>query len=132
MRVLLVDDEKLILKGMSHLLDILQQDCMCAHNGKEALQAIDRQQVDLVISDIHMPRMNGFQLAQAIRQKQPDLPIVLITGCIWKDLKERAAKVGVRRILRKPFKFNNLLEIITEIEDNNRKHRMVATKGGED
>ena len=128
MRVLLVDDDKMILKGMSRLLDILQQDCVNAPSGKEALQVIDHQPVDLVISDIQMPRMNGFQLAHAIGQVKPDLPVVLITGCIWNDLEERAAEVGVRKILRKPFKFNDLLEIITEIEDNNRKHETDATK----
>ena len=121
MRILLVDDEEIILRGMTRLLDILQHTCVCVSNGQEALQVIEGQPVDLVISDIQMPRMDGFQLVRAIRDIRPELPIILLTGAIVDGMEEEGARQGIYAIYRKPVKFVDLEQAVKKIEEGNRE-----------
>ncbi|APV42654.1 hybrid sensor histidine kinase/response regulator [Pseudomonas frederiksbergensis] len=107
--VLVVDDDSLVLTSTCLLLEDLGHRVVSATSGAQALEVFDAEAaIDLVITDMAMPQLNGAQLAQAIRTKKPDLPIILATGYA-----ERLEGFATRLPrLSKPFTQLNLVEII--------------------
>ena len=107
--VLVVDDDSLVLTSTCLLLEDLGHRVISAASGAQALAMLDSEQaIDLVITDMAMPQMNGAQLAQAIRIIKPNLPIILATGYA-----ERLEGFATRLPrLSKPFTQLNLVEII--------------------
>ncbi|MGF6330532.1 PAS domain S-box-containing protein [Pseudomonas sp. BS3782 TE3695] len=109
LRVLVVDDDSLVLTSTSLLLEDLGHQVISAASGAQALALFDsEQEFDLVITDMVMPKMNGAQLAQAIRIIRPHLPIILATGYAERleGFESRLPR------LSKPFTQLNLVEII--------------------
>ncbi|MDQ3202047.1 MAG: response regulator, partial [Pseudomonadota bacterium] len=107
--VLVVDDDSLVLTSTSLLLEDLGHRVISAVSAAQALKVFDSDQpVDLVITDMAMPQMDGAQLAQEIRNLRPDLPIILATG--YAERLEGFATKLPR--LSKPFTQLNLVEII--------------------
>ncbi|MGV8890254.1 MAG: PAS domain S-box protein [Pseudomonas sp.] len=107
--VMVVDDDSLVLTSTCLLLEDLGHRVISAASGAQALAMFDSEQaIDLVITDMAMPQMNGAQLAQAIRVIKPSLPIILATGYA-----ERLEGFATRLPrLSKPFTQLNLVEII--------------------
>jgi PAS domain S-box-containing protein len=107
--VLVVDDDSLVLTSTCLLLEDLGHRVISATSGAQALEVFDTESaIDLVITDMAMPQMNGAQLAQAIRTMKPSLPIILATGYA-----ERLEGFATRLPrLSKPFTQLNLVEII--------------------
>jgi CheY-like chemotaxis protein len=109
--VLVVDDDSLVLTSTGLLLEDLGHRVVAAMSGAKALEVFETEQhIDLVITDMAMPHMNGAQLAQAIRLKQPDLPIILATG--YAERLEGFATMLPR--LSKPYTQLNLVEVIAQ------------------
>lgn len=107
--VLVVDDDSLVLTSTCLLLEDLGHRVISAVSAAQALKVFDSDQaVDLVITDMAMPKMDGAQLAQQIRNLRPDLPIILATG--YAERLEGFATDLPR--LSKPFTQLNLVEII--------------------
>jgi CheY-like chemotaxis protein len=79
-RILLVDDNALGLAARKSVLEEQGYRVTTASEGKEGLEHLDRHKFDLLITDYKMPRMNGRELIARVRQRFPDMPIVLISG----------------------------------------------------
>ena len=78
-KILVVDDEKLIVKGIRFSLEQDDMEVDCAYDGEEALQYAKNCEYDLVLLDVMLPKMDGFQVCQAIREFS-DMPIVMLTA----------------------------------------------------
>ena len=80
--IILVDDEPMVLKMLQTFLTSQDYSVICASGGQEALSIIEQQQyaIDLLITDIRMPDMNGIRLLEAVRQLLPSLPVLLTTA----------------------------------------------------
>ena len=79
-KILVVDDVDTIARVYARFLERQGYEVQIAFNGEEALTVWEKFQPDLIISDIRMPKMSGFELANKIRKKKPDQKIVLMTG----------------------------------------------------
>jgi len=79
-KIMVVDDVDTIARVYARFLERMGYEVRIAFNGQEALELWDSYQPDLIISDIRMPKMNGFELANAIRKKKADQKIILMTG----------------------------------------------------
>ncbi|MBB3134693.1 PAS domain S-box-containing protein [Rhizobium pisi] len=112
LRVLAVDDDGLVLMNTTLMLEDLGHTVFEAMAGSEALDILHKQQVDLVICDHAMPRMTGTQLAQAIRDEWPEMPIILATG--YAELPEGAGVINLPR-LGKPFSQAQLADAISRV-----------------
>lgn len=118
-RILIVDDVREILTGISSILEMEGYEAITAENGIQALEVIDNN-IDLVVSDILMPEMDGIELCQIIRDKFPDIKMILISGGGRQsnlksnyDYLETAKKLtGVDTLLKKPF---NPEELVSQI-----------------
>ena len=102
MRVLMIDDETVACSTVEKILAGSGNSLECTGSWEIALQEIKNQSVDLVITDIGLPRMEGFQLAHTINVRKPNLPIIMMSEFIDDDIIERAAQEGITKLLRKP------------------------------
>jgi len=107
--VMVVDDDSLVLTSTRLLIEDLGHRVLCAPSGTQALRLYEQHpDIDLVITDMAMPQMDGAQLAKLLRDRQPDLPVILATG--YAERLEGFATQLPR--LTKPFKQIDLVHII--------------------
>ncbi len=107
MRVLVVDDEKLLVKGIKFNLENDGYEVLTGSDGQEALEIASSQQVDLIILDVMMPRMDGLEACQRIREFS-DVPIIMLTAKADDMDKLMGFEHGADDYLTKPF---NILEL---------------------
>jgi len=115
LRILISEDEKLNFILLKKLLERSYQDNIVidhAVNGKEAIDICDGT-VDLVLMDIEMPIMDGFEASEILKQRYPDIPIIIQTAHCSQAHKERAKSLGCNAFLAKPIvkkEFEDLLD----------------------
>ena len=108
-RVLCVDDETVILQILRRLLEAQGFEPVTCGDPLCALSLFDEGQIDVVITDIHMPGMDGLALMRALRERQPDLPVVVVTGHGTVETAIQALREGATGMLVKPFSGTELL-----------------------
>ena len=111
-RVLLVDDERLLHGVVSRLLGRHGIEVTSCTSARQALDALDGAGFDLVVTDFQMPEMDGLELLARIRDRDPGLPVVMITGHATVQHAVRAMSRGVVDYLPKPFTTEVLLECV--------------------
>ncbi|WP_321391202.1 response regulator [uncultured Desulfuromusa sp.] len=110
--ILIVDDEHNTRIGLVKMLCQDGYKTESVANGIEALEYLDEKTVDLVITDINMPKMNGFVFVRKLNQYYPHIKVIMMTACIEEDYDLKLADLGVFECLHKPFKMENLRTII--------------------
>lgn len=112
-KVLIVDDEA-IMRGMLEIELEDQYDVFTASNASQAFEILARDQIDLVISDINMPDMKGYDLAASLRQKYTRCKVALITGYNIDDYVRMAKEHNISNIISKstPFNFDEFNSIV--------------------
>jgi len=117
-RVLLVDDNAGLLKTLQVMLEEAGQIVHTASSGRKALQMLEENPVDLVITDLGMPQMNGWELAEAIKAKAPWTPVAILTGWGEQGVQaETRRQVFVDRCLFKPIQLSVLMETIATLTE---------------
>ena len=111
-KVLVVDDEKLIVKGIRFSLEQDGMDVDCAYDGEEALAMARANEYDMILLDIMLPKMDGFEVCQAIREFS-DMPIVMLTAKGDDMDKILGLEYGAYDYITKPF---NILEVKARIK----------------
>ena len=111
-KILCVDDEETIRYFLSAALSDKGYAVDTAHDGQHALD-IWRPDISLLITDIKMPRMNGFDLVERLRKDHPHLPIIMLTG--YNDYEQRALEYGVDEFITKPFDLNLLYSSVRRL-----------------
>jgi two-component system chemotaxis sensor kinase CheA len=116
--ILVVEDSITSRMLLKDILESAGYVVSTAINGAEAVGALERERFDLVVSDVEMPRMNGFELTESIRadERWPDLPVILITGLERDDQRARGLAAGANEyIVKGSFEQSNLLEAIRRL-----------------
>lgn len=111
-KVLVVDDEKLIVKGIRFSLEQDGMEVDCAYDGEEALNMAKANKYDMILLDIMLPKMDGFEVCQAIREFS-DMPIVMLTAKGDDMDKILGLEYGADDYITKPF---NILEVKARIK----------------
>jgi DNA-binding NtrC family response regulator len=115
--ILIVDDEEFLLQYVRLVLVRAGYAVLTAENGEEAwdLMADNRQEIRLLLTDIVMPgSFDGFELAERVRKRHPDLPVLFMTGAPLQANVSKDGLTGQRKLLRKPFLPDQLLTIVRE------------------
>jgi DNA-binding NtrC family response regulator len=112
MRILVVEDEESLRITLAANLELEGYQVIEASDGKEALEILKREAVDLVMSDIRMPNMSGVDLLLQVKNTHPELPFLLMTAYAMEDEVDAAICQGVFTVLRKPFDFNAAIAAI--------------------
>lgn len=116
--ILIVEDEPLIREGIVALvpfeeLNITQ--VFQAENGQMALELIQRQPVDILLTDINMPKLDGIALAQQVKRILPATHIIFLTGYDYFDYALSAVKLGVDDYVLKPISKKDVIEMLTKV-----------------
>ena len=107
------------------LADILASDghkVLSASNGADALEIFNRERFDLVLTDLEMPVMSGWEVANAIKEQAPEVIIAIITGWGTQLDQSEIEKNGVDIVVNKPFRVNQILNLVEEAREM--KHRI--------
>jgi putative nucleotidyltransferase with HDIG domain len=123
--VLIVDDDHLVRDALRFALEDAGYDVWAVAHGADALAVLESQAVDIVLSDIFMPGMNGFELLKQIRQRRPDVPVILVTGFGNIEMARQALKEGATDFITKPY---NVSEIPILIERNLMRHTIESSR----
>lgn len=115
--VMIVDDSVTVRKVTSRLLERHNFDVITAKDGVDAIEQLENVKPDLMLLDIEMPRMDGFEVTNWIRHHEihQDLPIIMITSRTGEKHRERAFSLGVTNYMGKPFQEADLLENIQNL-----------------
>lgn len=125
-RVLIAEDNdqvrRMLVKALSNAgFDVLE----CA-DGMQALRTLETRPVDIVVTDIEMPRMDGYHLLQWVRQHRPMVPCVVISGMLSPQMEARCHQLGARTCVPKPLDVSSLMTHVRALT----KHRRPASKSG--
>ena len=113
-RILVADDELDIVMGLSDRLKWLGHEVTTACDGQDALTALESHPIDLVFLDLQMPRMNGIEALSRIRQRWPDLPVIILTAYGTIPLAVEAMKGGAVDFITKPFANTQLDSVVAK------------------
>lgn len=110
--ILIADDEPLFLKTTAALLRKAGFRCTTAGNGEAALEALSREPVDLVLSDLNMPGNLKLELLREGRSKWPDVPVIVVTGAPSLPTAIESVRLGIADYLLKPVRYEDLLSAV--------------------
>jgi len=102
-RILIVDDEDIVIRSCQRILAAGDFQVDAARNGLEALAKVQKGDYDMLILDIKMPKMNGIEVLQRVKEAYPDIDVIMITGLNQIDTAVKAMKLGAFDYLPKPF-----------------------------
>lgn len=115
--VMVVDDSVTVRKVTTRLLERQGMRVITARDGVDAITQLDEQLPDIMLLDIEMPRMDGFEVATRVRhdERTKDLPIIMITSRSGDKHRERALEIGVNEYMSKPFMDAKLIKSISDL-----------------
>jgi CheY-like chemotaxis protein len=119
-RILIIDDEELIIKSLSRLLEKNGYEVFIAKNGRDALIITEDEQFDLIIADIRMPGMNGVETVNSIyknlqTRKSQRVPTIFITGFADETMHQKAKELMPVAYIYKPFDISDFIERIKRV-----------------
>jgi len=109
MKILLVDDSFVTLKKATRVIESLGgYQCITAADGKLGLDAIEQNDdLNLIVTDVHMPNMDGLEFIQEIRKREIKTPIIVCTADVQKSTSEKAMELGANLVINKPDLFDS-------------------------
>ncbi len=113
--ILVVDDEENAREGLSKILSKEGYRVETAANGKEAIDTLRRRRYDLVITDMRMPLMDGFEVLREIKKMDENIGVIMITAYGEVESYLEAMNMGVFEYINKPVRVNELKRVISKI-----------------
>ena len=115
-RILVIDDSAVVRELLEQMLRLTGHDVAVAGNGKEGLDQLRRQQVELVITDLFMPEKEGLETIQELRRDFPNIPIIAMSGEPgMPSLLGIAKRFGAMKTIEKPFDRNEMMAAVEEV-----------------
>jgi len=114
-KILIVDDSDELTHVIADFLGMFGYRVQTAKDGVDALKHLEQEHMDIVVSDIHMPKMDGYTLMTEIKNKYPETPIILITGFSISEAKKMAFEKGANAFVAKPFHLKDLKGVIESV-----------------
>ncbi len=117
--ILLVEDEDLLRNGVQEMLELHDFHVIGAGDGIEALEWLEEAEIDLVITDLVMPKMDGVDFVHRLREKRPTLPVIVVSGSSKSVMDRYGINTldipGANASLPKPFKSNELVGLVKNL-----------------
>ena len=116
-RILICDDDPAILRVLEVNLEVEGYETLLAHHGEEALEVALAEHPDLIILDIMMPRLDGYQTCQKLKAQSSteQIPVVFLSAKAQQSDIEKGKSFGVSEYLTKPFDRNDLLDVVERL-----------------
>ncbi len=116
LKLLFVEDEDDLLEIISDTLTKLDANYKTAINGKDALEILAKDDIDIVITDINMPVMNGLDLIENINKLYPNIKVIIMSAHTETEYIQKAKELGVEDYLIKPFDFIKFIELVASMD----------------
>lgn len=116
-KLLVVDDEQYLRDKVSSNVDWEQHNCRVfeAKDGYEALSILKREEIDILITDIRMPGMDGIELIRRAKEERPNLRVIVISEYADFEYARESLRLGVEDYVLKPFRTQRLLEMVQKL-----------------
>lgn len=122
-RLLIVDDERIAVKNLEHVMRKDGYEVVTAHSGAAALTALEKHPIDVVLTDLKMERVDGMQVLKRAREMLPDCEVVVITGFATLESAVAAMKQGAFNYIAKPFRLEEVRKVVAEAMEKIRLKR---------
>lgn len=111
---MIIEDDPDAMKVLSSMLAAAGYDVVRAYGGEDALRRLKQQKVDLILTDLAMPRMSGVEVIAAVKKDADTshIPILAVTAFMWDQIAQSAAQVGCDGFIGKPFRKDQVLREI--------------------
>lgn len=107
-----MDDDTCCLHFLGSILRRERFNVSVASNGIKALELLENESADLLITDFNMPDMNGLELASCVREQYPEMTVFMITARVLSDVVEEAVNAGISNVFSKPLDINDFVTAI--------------------
>jgi CheY-like chemotaxis protein len=119
-KILIIDDEEIIIKSLRKLLEKEGYEVYVAKKGQDGIDMVEEEEFDLLVVDIRMPGMNGVDTVEGIyrvleKKNKDKLPVIFITGYVDEDIEKRAQKLNPSGYIYKPFDIKEFVEKVKKI-----------------
>lgn len=111
-RILIVDDEEIVIRSCLRILDDSNYVVDSVQDGWEALRKVDETDYDIVVLDIMMPKIDGLEVLQRVKERHPDIDVIMVTGLSQIQTAVKAMKLGAFDYLSKPFDPDELKHVV--------------------
>jgi DNA-binding response OmpR family regulator len=115
MKILIVEDQQYVSSLLADAVRLQGHEAVVAGSGKEGLALIDRERPDAVFLDIVMPELDGVEVLRRIRQRLPELPVVVISGGASDRQREDVHRLGVTDFVEKPLLLAQIKESLSNV-----------------
>jgi len=112
--ILCVESEPRVQKFYQRVLGTAHWDIICASNGLEALEMVEYQNPNLILTELNLPQMSGWEFLEALKQAERDIPVIVVSSVTDKESIQKARKMGIKEYLTKPFQLGKLKNAIQE------------------
>ena len=113
-KIIVVDDDVIMLQAIKNMLTNNGAEVFATTDAQDALDTIEEEDYDLIISDIMMPYLSGIELLSAIKQIKKDIPIIIISALDQQEVIMTAFEEGAEDFVKKPLNLNELLLRVNE------------------
>jgi nitrogen-specific signal transduction histidine kinase/CheY-like chemotaxis protein len=121
-RILVVDDEETVRDILSKMLERVHHQVTVAENGEEGLRFFQEKEFDLVLTDLGMPGLSGWEVCRRIKEIKPRTPVGMITGWGMELSRASMEECGLNFLIPKPFEFRQILRIVNDAMENPGRH----------
>ncbi|TAN47789.1 MAG: sigma-54-dependent Fis family transcriptional regulator [Rhodospirillales bacterium] len=125
-KLLIVDDEKVALKNLEHVLAKEGYEVMAAQTGAAALKLLGKESFDVVLTDLRMERIDGMQILKSCHEISPGTEVIMITGFATVDTAVEAMRQGAFSYIAKPYRLDEVRRVVAEAMDRVRRHQQLA------
>ena len=119
--ILVVDDNLSMTKTIATILSLKGYEVHCAYSGSEALRIMCELPIDILLTDVKMPGMNGLELYREIRKVRPMLNTFLMTAYASSEILQQGIDDGIEAVLLKPLDIEKLLSLLAAISEKSNK-----------
>lgn len=113
--ILLVDDDELVVRAIARALKMAGYTISTAADGADALEVLEAEDIDVVLSDVWMPVMDGFTLLDRVKERLPSMPVVLFSGLHFQHREQEVIARGAAALLAKPLDARTLVRVLEDI-----------------
>ena len=120
-KILIVDDSMLTRNRLMQYLSADDHEISFAENGKDGLENIRNQQFDVVLCDLLMPVMDGFQLLKELKNDNVNIPVIIVTADIQDTTRKKVLQLGASDVINKPPQPDELRKMIADVLEKGEK-----------
>ena len=113
-KILVVDDERIVLESCRRVLGE-RYDVSLAKSADEAMELMSREPLSLILLDIKMPGKDGMRLMRQVKEKWPEIPVIIMSGYVTNETMQEVAKTDAATFLAKPFTPDELVQAVQQV-----------------